>query len=158
MAAAAAIEVRVVPGERRGAFGLLHGGQMLTLAVGTLVGSLVGATSIRVPFPGACAFALLGVVPLGAVLDRGAGESPGGAPAPAGAVGRETVGASVEVGPPAALLLSEAVLSERQGAAQGASRRRGRPPRPSPRRPAGPCSGWPSPCPSTPPRGRPEGR
>ena len=91
VAGAAAIGVHVPLAERGVAFGALYGSQMLALAVGPLVGSLVGATSMRLLFLGACASALLAVVPLAAALRPVHGRRrPGGgaeAATPGGALG-----------------------------------------------------------------------
>ena len=59
VAAAATIGVSVRLSERGRAFGALYGSQMLALAVGPLVGSSIGASSIRLLFVIGAAIALL---------------------------------------------------------------------------------------------------
>jgi len=71
VASAAAIGALVAPGERGGAFGALYGSQMLALAVGPLVGSVVGQTSMRVLFLAASALALAALFPLLGALRAG---------------------------------------------------------------------------------------
>ncbi len=71
VAAAAAIGTLVPAGERGAAFGALYGSQMLALALGPLVGSIVGGTSMRILFLAAAAAALAAGAPVLAVLPRG---------------------------------------------------------------------------------------
>lgn len=71
VAAAAAIGALVPAARRGGAYGALYGSQMLALAVGPLVGSVVGAASMRLLFLGACGLALAAVVPLASALPPG---------------------------------------------------------------------------------------
>ena len=64
VAAAATVGSTVAAQDRGGAFGALYGSQMLALAVGPLLGSLVGAASMKLLFlVGACS-AVVAVVPL----------------------------------------------------------------------------------------------
>jgi MFS family permease len=68
VASAAAIGARVTPKERGGAFGALYGSQMLALAVGPLLGSVVGRSSMPGLFLGAAGLSLVAIAPLVAIL------------------------------------------------------------------------------------------
>lgn len=70
VASAAAIGTFVPAGERGGSFGALYGSQMLALAVGPLVGSVVGATSMEVLFVAAAALSLAALAPVESALRR----------------------------------------------------------------------------------------
>lgn len=107
VASAAAIGVLVAPDARGGAFGALYGSQMLALAVGPLVGSVVGGSSMPALFLAAAGLALAAVAPLLEALRRGGqvagGDAPGGGPggghareeAPPLAVGKVLVGVAL---------------------------------------------------------------
>ncbi|MCU1491498.1 MAG: putative e Multidrug resistance protein 2 (Multidrug-efflux transporter 2) [Acidimicrobiaceae bacterium] len=71
VASAAAIGTLVPLFERGAAFGALYGSQMLALALGPLVGSVVGATSMRALFLAAAVAAVIAVVPTLRVLPPG---------------------------------------------------------------------------------------
>ena len=64
VAAAATIGSTVSVEDRGGAFGALYGSQMLALAVGPLVGSEIGTSSMRLLFLLAAGFAVVALVPL----------------------------------------------------------------------------------------------
>ncbi len=68
---------KAIPLEERGrAFGAFYGSQMLALAIGPLVGSILGRTSMHLLFAVAAAAALLGMLPvlLGSAVVPGAPE------------------------------------------------------------------------------------
>jgi MFS family permease len=71
VAAAATIGTEVGASERGAAFGALYGSQMLALAVGPLVGSIVGERSMSVLFVAAAIAALLAAAPVVAVIPGG---------------------------------------------------------------------------------------
>ncbi len=73
VAAAATIGTEVTVAERGPAFGALYGSQMLALAVGPLVGSVVGQRSMSVLFVAAAIAALLAAAPILAVIPAGRG-------------------------------------------------------------------------------------
>lgn len=68
VASVASVGERVAAHERGGSYALLYGSQSLALAVGPLLGSLIGATSMRLLFLGAAVFAAAGWVPIVALL------------------------------------------------------------------------------------------
>jgi MFS family permease len=73
VASAATIGARVVISDRGGAFGALYGSQMLALAVGPLVGSIIGQTSMRWLFVAGAIAGGVALIPLAAVTgDRAA--------------------------------------------------------------------------------------
>ncbi len=81
VASAATIGTEVAPEERGAAFGALYGSQMLALAVGPLVGSVVGGRSMGVLFVAAAVASGLATVPLLAVVPGGRGTLVGPDPA-----------------------------------------------------------------------------
>jgi len=68
VASAATIGSVVAVSERGGSFGALYGSQMAALAVGPLVGSLIGATSMRLLFVIGAASAFAAVVPVASFI------------------------------------------------------------------------------------------
>lgn len=76
VASAAAIGTLVPFAERGAAFGALYGSQMLALALGPLVGSIIGGSSMRVLFLSAAVAALVASVPVLAVLPGGRATLP----------------------------------------------------------------------------------
>jgi DHA1 family multidrug resistance protein-like MFS transporter len=81
VASAATIGSVVEASERGGSFGALYGSQMAALAVGPLVGSLVGAASMRLLFVIGAVAALVAVLPTASFLPSGNPPGPR-APAP----------------------------------------------------------------------------
>ena len=81
VASAATIGTEVAPEERGGAFGALYGSQMLALAIGPLIGSLVGERSMGVLFVAAALASVLAAVPVLAVVPAGRGTLVGPDPA-----------------------------------------------------------------------------
>lgn len=83
VASAAVIGERVSPHWRGRAYGAFYGARTAGLAVGPLVGSLLGAGSMRIVFFAAAAASLLAMAPIRVVVPRGAGRAaPRGAAAP----------------------------------------------------------------------------
>ena len=68
VASAATIGSVVAVSERGGSFGALYGSQMAALAVGPLVGSLIGATSMRLLFVIGAGAAFVAVVPVASFI------------------------------------------------------------------------------------------
>ncbi|HUY29522.1 MAG TPA: MFS transporter [Acidimicrobiales bacterium] len=81
VASAATIGTEVAPAERGAAFGALYGSQMLALAVGPLVGSVVGQRSMGTLFLAAAVASGLAAVPVLAVVPKGRGTLAGPDPA-----------------------------------------------------------------------------
>jgi DHA1 family multidrug resistance protein-like MFS transporter len=81
VASAATIGTEVAPEERGAAFGALYGSQMLALAVGPLVGSVVGERQMGLLFIAAAAAAIAAAVPVLSVVPAGRGTLQGPDPA-----------------------------------------------------------------------------
>jgi len=89
VAATATIGLVLPPAGRGGAFGVLYGAQTLALAIGPLVGSIIGASSMHWLFIGAALSAGAAAVPALGVLPRGRlAAAPGAVAAPRPAGGR----------------------------------------------------------------------
>lgn len=94
VAAAATIGTEVALEERGAAFGALYGSQMLALAVGPLVGSVIGERSMGVLFVAAAVASVLAAIPVLAVVPAGRGTLQG--PDPACYRRDDTVGTQAE--------------------------------------------------------------
>ncbi|MCU1494153.1 MAG: putative e Multidrug resistance protein 2 (Multidrug-efflux transporter 2) [Acidimicrobiaceae bacterium] len=81
VAAAATIGTEVAPAERGAAFGALYGSQMLALAIGPLVGSIVGEQSMGLLFVVAAIAAIVAAIPVLAVVPAGRATLQGPDPA-----------------------------------------------------------------------------
>lgn len=81
VASAATIGTEVAVEERGAAFGALYGSQMLALAIGPLVGSVVGQRSMGVLFVAAAVASLLAAVPVLSAMPAGHGTLQGPDPA-----------------------------------------------------------------------------